>query len=164
MVITTAPSKPLQITFRRYRQSDDNAIFSLHVLVLKADNVYIGGARWDDDLKNIDQVYLQNGGEFVVAENYGEMVAMGALKRLCKTDAELKRIRVHPLYRRQGLAQMLLYILQDRAVELGYRVLRLDTLVQQIAAQQLYRKNCFVETGRTVLGGMDAVLFEKRLL
>ena len=39
----------------------------------------------------------------------------------------------------------------------------LDAAVVQTAAQQLYLKNGFRETGRTVLAGFDAILFDKQI-
>lgn len=39
----------------------------------------------------------------------------------------------------------------------------LDTTVQQTAAHTIYRKRGFSETGRTVIGGVNCILFEKDL-
>jgi ribosomal protein S18 acetylase RimI-like enzyme len=49
------------------------------------------------------------------------------------------------------------------ARHLGYRVLHLETSVLQTAAQGLYTKNGFRETGRAVLDGFDCIFYEKRL-
>ncbi len=58
---------------------------------------------------------------------------------------------------------MILDELETRALALGYTKLHLDTSVVQIAAQKLYRKNGFQETGREVHQGLECILFEKSI-
>ncbi len=151
------------MTIRQYRNSDRDQVIALHVLALQPTGTEARGGAWDEDLENIEAVYLHNGGEFLVGERNGEILAMGALRKVSSSLAEIKRMRVHPHWQRQGLGQLFLDRLQMRAIELGYTKLCLDTSLQLTAAQALYRKNGFVELGRTVLSGLDAILFEKQL-
>ena len=53
--------------------------------------------------------------------------------------------------------------LLDRARELGYRCVHLDTTVGQTAARKLYCSAGFAETGRTKYAGFDVIRFEKAL-
>ena len=101
------------------------------------------------------------GGELLVAEVDGEVVAMGAIKRVDDERAEVKRIRVDPGFRRRGLADALLRSLEDRARDLGYRRLVLDTAADAQPAQRQFEKHPFRRTGTTVLGGFDTLLYEK---
>ena len=87
----------------------------------------------------------------------------GALLRLSTDTAEIKRMRVHPDFQRQGFGQEVLGALEARAVELGYAVLRLDTTVIQVAAQGFYLTNSYSEIGRTMVGEFDVILYEKVL-
>jgi GNAT superfamily N-acetyltransferase len=149
---------------RRYGASDHDAVWQLHNVALWKVGAHAGNGPWDDDLHKIEEVYLDNGGEFLVGLVDGRIVAMGAIRRLTGEKAEVKRMRVHPDYQRRGLGQQILTALEDRARELGYRTLVLDTAVIQTAARQLYLKNGYHETGRTVLAGFDAIMFEKQLI
>jgi ribosomal protein S18 acetylase RimI-like enzyme len=106
---------------------------------------------------------LESGGEFLVGETDGRIVAMGALRRVNATTALVKRMRVLPAFQRRGWGQMILTALEQRAVELGYRTLELDTTEQQIAAIAFYRKNRYVETGRRPFGQFIEILFRKEL-
>jgi ribosomal protein S18 acetylase RimI-like enzyme len=151
------------LQIRRYRPQDHDAVWNLHNVALWQVGAHAGNGPWDDDLHNIEGVYLNNGGEFLVGLLDAQIVAMGALKRISDEKAEVKRMRVHPDYQRRGFGQIILDALEARAIELGYRTLALDTAVVQTAAQQLYLKNGFHETGRTVLAGFDAILFEKQI-
>jgi ribosomal protein S18 acetylase RimI-like enzyme len=88
---------------------------------------------------------------------------MGALRRVSKECAEIKRMRVDPGFQGQGFGRAILQHLERRAAELGYRKLCLDTTTQQKAAQHLYQSHGFKETGRSTIGRFDLILFEKML-
>ena len=88
---------------------------------------------------------------------------MGALRRVDEERAEVKRIRVDPRFRRRGLADDLMRALEDRARELGYSMLVLDTAADAIPAQLLFEKHGFRRVGTTVLAGFDTLLYEKTL-
>jgi ribosomal protein S18 acetylase RimI-like enzyme len=157
------------VTFqiRRYVSSDHPAIWELHMRALGAAGAAAEGAeaeRFDADFRDIEHVYLHNRGEFLVGLCDNRIVAMGALKRLNATAAEITRMRVHPDYWRRGFGRAVLDRLQVRAIELGYQELWLDTTLQQIAAQQLYLKNGFREFRRFPVGAFEVILFEKDLL
>ena len=78
--------------------------------------------------------------------------------------AELKRMRVRPGLQGRGYGQAMLDALHRRASELGYPTLRLDTTVQQRAAQRLYLKNGYREAGRRVVGPFDCIIYEREIL
>jgi GNAT superfamily N-acetyltransferase len=149
---------------RRYEAPDHAQVWDLHNLALRQVGAHAGNGAWDDDFHKIEQAYLNSGGEFLVgALEDGRIVAMGAFRRITADKAEVKRMRVHPEFQRHGFGQQILTALEARAREMGYHILCLDTAVIQTAAQQLYLKNGYHETGRTVLAGFDAILFEKQL-
>ena len=149
---------------RQYREADHDEVWALHVLGLQQAGAYAGDGPWDDDLHQIEQVYLNNRGEFLVGTCADRIVAMGAFKRTNDECAEIKRMRVHPDFQRRGFGQIILQELEARAKALGYAVLHLDTSTVQVAAQHLYRKNGFRETGETrVMRGFMDIIFEKRI-
>jgi ribosomal protein S18 acetylase RimI-like enzyme len=132
-------------------------------LALDAVGANAGSGPWNDDLHHIEEVYLGEGGEFLVVEHHGQIVGMGALRKTDAQHAEIKRMRVHPRHWRRGLGQALLRKLEERAGQLGYRRLRLDTTIEMTAAQQLYRKNGYREAGRGRLGKFEVLYFEKEM-
>ena len=161
------------LTLRRYTPADQEAVEHLHVFVLQRTGAYLGRGPWDDDMYAIEEAYLNNGGEFLLGELDGRLVAMGALKRTGKTRAEIKRMRVHPEYQGRGYGQRILEELEARARALGYQTLHLDTSVLQVTAQKLYEKNGFREVGRATYqqqaGGdtyqpLEVILYEKPLV
>jgi GNAT superfamily N-acetyltransferase len=79
-------------------------------------------------------------GAFLVIYAAGKPVAGGGLKRDDDGVGEIKRMYVVPEARRQGLGRRLLEALEDRARELGYARIRLDTGERQPHAQAMYQR------------------------
>ncbi len=148
---------------RQFQESDLPAIRELHILGLDQTGTNIGPGPWDDDLEDIQAVYLGNKGDFLVAETRGRIVGMGAPRRRSEDEAEIKRMRVHPEKQRQGVGRSILEELEARANMLGYTRIILDTTVQQVAAIALYKSSGYTEIGRATNHGLKCVLFEKRL-
>ena len=151
------------LEIRRYQFSDHDDIWDLHIVGLQSTGAYLGNGPWDNDLRNIEGVYLHNRGEFLVGTYEGRIVAMGAFRKTSDELAEIKRMRVHPDFQGRGYGQVILHELEARALAMGYTRLHLDTSVVQVAAQKLYLKNGYEETGREVHRGLECILFEKSI-
>lgn len=149
---------------RRYRSADHDEVWELHKLALQEAGAFAGKGPWNDDLHQIERVYLHDGGEFLVGVCNSRIVAMGAFRRTGDERAEIKRMRVHPEYQRRGFGQLILQELEAQALAMGFTTLHLDTTTVQTAAQNLYRKNGYHETGETrETRGGTAIFFEKRI-
>jgi GNAT superfamily N-acetyltransferase len=70
----------------------------------------------------------------------GQPVACGCFKRLDAQRAEVKRMFVHPQWRRRGYSEQLLRALEAWARELGVQQLLLETGRRQPEAIALYHK------------------------
>ena len=146
---------------RRYEPGDKRAVRWLHDDALNEVGAHLGTGPWDDDLDEIEGVYLESGGEFLVGILEGEVIAMGAIKRVSPDAAEVKRMRVRPGLQGRGYGQAMLDALHRRAAGLGYSTLHLDTTVQQRAARRLYLKNGYREVGRGSIGPFDCIFYER---
>ena len=150
------------LEIRRYQDADNPAVWELHHLALEATGAYYPG-KWNDDLHDIQNHYLQNGGEFLVGTLDGKIVCMGAFRRKSDTLAEIKRMRVLPEYQRRGFGQIILNQLEEKAFQLGYTELCLDTTTKQIAAQKIYEKNGFTEVRRGMMPPFEVIYYHKSL-
>jgi len=148
---------------RRYRDDDHDAVWELHNLALDSVGAHGGNGPWDDDLHSIPSVYIDAAGEFLVGLVDRDIVAIGALRPSGPGQGEIKRMRVHPRFQRRGFGREILLRLENRARELGYETLHLDTTVGQTAAQALYRRHGYAETRRTQLGRFEVILFAKSI-
>ena len=150
------------LEIRRYQDADKPAVWELHRRALEATGAYFPG-KWNDDLSDIQNHYLNNGGEFLVGILDGKIVCMGAFRKKSDTLAEIKRMRVLPEYQRRGLGQAILNQLEAKAILLGYRELCLDTTTLQIAAQKMYEKNGFTEVRRGLMPPFEVIYYHKSL-
>lgn len=78
--------------------------------------------------------------EVIVAYHDGTPVSCGAIKPFSTTEAEVKRMFVHPDYRKQGIAARVLNALEGWAAELGFSSCILETGKKQPEAVALYQK------------------------
>jgi len=84
-------------------------------------------------------------GTFLVMRLHGEPVGCGGFKFDPPDAAYVKRMWISPTARGLGLGRRLLQELEQRALALGYRKLRLETEKALAEAQQLYRSSGFIE-------------------
>ena len=75
---------------------------------------------------------------FVARDGDGALVGSAAVKHLPDGTAELKRLYVRPSARGTGLGKRLATAAIERARELGYTVMRLDTLTKMETALGIY--------------------------
>ena len=87
-------------------------------------------------------------GSFLLLRLHGKPVGCGGFKRDSEGAAYIKRMWVSPDARGLGLGRRLLGALEERARELGYRKLRLETEKSLSEAQQLDRSCGYREVPR----------------
>lgn len=142
-----------RLQLRRYRPTDTDRVLELHEDAMRDVGAFVESVT-DPDLENVGEVYLDSGGEFLVGERDGRIVAMGAfrpatgyitdfLDGLPDRTAELKRMRVDPAYQQQGYGQQVYDELEQRARERRFAAMVLDTSPNQVGAQRFYEKNGF---------------------
>jgi len=150
------------LIIRQYQPTDKGSVRELHIQALEPTGAMLPGGLWnDDDLSDITNQYLTNGGEFLVGVLDNRIVCMGALKKKSDTTGEIKRMRILPDFQRKGYGQLILDRLETKARKLGYTELYLDTTTKQIPAQNFYKKNGYCEISRTVFSGLEIIFFEK---
>ncbi|GDX41307.1 hypothetical protein LBMAG21_15990 [Armatimonadota bacterium] len=79
-------------------------------------------------------------GVFAVAFSEGEPIGCGAIRPYIEDAqvAEVKRVYVEPLWRKRGVARLVMLALEVEAQNLGYRKMQLETGNIQVAAIRLY--------------------------
>src|SRR5215468_366748 len=76
---------------------------------------------------------------FLIARVDSRAVGCGALRALESGVGEVKRMFVLPEFRGRGIARQILLALEARARELNYRLVRLETGIEQPEAIGLYK-------------------------
>ncbi len=113
----------------------------------------------DRDVINIEQYYLDRGGEFWVIEDNGTIIGTSAyypclVEGNCDVKAvEIRKMYLHSKTRGQGLGKYLLGQLEKAIFDRGYREIRIETASVLTAAVKLYESSGYlpvteVETSR----------------
>jgi carbonic anhydrase len=106
----------------------------------------------------------ENRGALLLASEDGRLAGCVALRALDGSTAEMKRLYLRDAYRGRGAGLMLVEAVIRRARELGYQVLRLDTLSKMQAAQRVYESLGFTDIERYDSASPGSSRFmEKRL-
>ncbi|HJQ75352.1 MAG TPA: GNAT family N-acetyltransferase [Gaiellaceae bacterium] len=121
---------------------------------------WLGGDGWfpwgsDEELAAFGEHYEA----LLVARIDGGAVGCVALLRLSDEACEMKRLYVGPSARGAGVGRALVEASIIRARELGFRVMRLDTLPRMDAARALYLSLGFRPTERYNDNPVEGVLF-----
>lgn len=118
------------------------------------------------DLENVEQSFVAIGGDFfIVADDQEHVLGMGGFKPAPPDAVEVLRVRVHPATRRRGIGRMLMDRIEERAFELGYQKVTLDTATNQPEAVAFYEGLGYREVRRETRPEWSWTLayFEKEL-
>ena len=125
---------------------------------------WLGPEGWFVDVE-AELAALPDGYDAVLlARDGAEIVGCVALRPLGGGACEMKRLYVRPAARGTGTGRALVEASIARARELGYAVLRLDTLPTMDAARALYLSLGFREIERYNENPVEGVLFFELLL
>ena len=93
---------------------------------------------FSQELANLPGHYAPPEGCILLAEESGCFVGCVALRPLEDKICEMKRLYVKPGYLGRGIGRMLACSVIDRAREIGYEKMRLDTIATMKEARTLY--------------------------
>ena len=153
------------LVIRTYEPRDQERVWKLHVDGLRDTRAVlpVSDPKWDEDLRNIEAVYLNEGSHFWVVEQEGRITGMVAVQRKDGDTAELKRMRVAAERRRSGLGQRLLELAEGFCRQMGYRRIVLDTTDRQAAARRLYEKNGYAPVGAMPIPPLTLYFYRKEI-
>ena len=165
----------MSLSIRRFRPADRDAVDETVEAALRSADAYFEDVPALED-GDILAEYVDAGGEFLVGERAGSIVATGAFRPpkgvvTAFVDpegaAELKRMHVHPDHHRKGIGQEIYDELEARARDRGYERFVLSTTGRQEPAHGFYEANGFDRAGSTTADAagttLDILVFEKRL-
>jgi len=108
------------------------------------------------DIENLEEVYLDSGGEFTVLLRDQTIIGFFALLPAENNQVELKRLYLTAAERGRGLGKYLLELALDRARKSGHNRVYLETTSKFLEAVGLYRKYGFkTNPGATLSPGHD---------
>lgn len=120
---------------------------------------WLGPEGWFSDIEAELDALPGGYDAILVARDGGEVVGCVALRALEDGACEVKRLYVRPSARGSGAGRALIEASIARAREIGYRVMRLDTLPRMEAARALYLSFGFRPIERYNDNPIEGVLF-----
>ena len=103
-------------------------------------DAYFDADAFEEELATLPGDYSHPDGALLLAHWGGAAAGCVAFRRLDAAACEMKRMFVYPQFHGHGIGRALGQAIVDDARTAGYSVMRLDTSVRQIEAQQLYTK------------------------
>ena len=97
------------------------------------------------ELDGLPGEYAPPVGELLLGEVDGAAAGCVALRRLDEDACEMKRLYMRDRFRAKGLGGELVLAILSSARELGYKIVRLDTLPSMKGAQRLYESLGFYD-------------------
>jgi ribosomal protein S18 acetylase RimI-like enzyme len=94
--------------------------------------------NFDEELEKLENLYGPPDGCLLLASQGTQYVGCVALRRHDTTTCEMKRLYVRPGARGSGIGRLLASAIIERATQLHYIRMVLDTLPTMTAAQSLY--------------------------
>ena len=139
--------KPNEIIFRQATNQDCETIKKIVFGVLREYGLEPDCGGTDADLNDIEANYSGRGGLFEVLETpAGEIVGTVGLYPITAETVELRKMYFAREIRGLGLGKQTLQRMVERAAELGFKRIYLETNTRLKEAIGLYRKFGFTET------------------
>lgn len=109
--------------------------------------------------------YGEPDGALLIMRVDGKAAGCIALRNIADGICEMKRLYVRDAYRGLGLGKILIQAVMEKAAQLQYAYIRLDTLPSMAKAQTLYRSFGFYEIEPYVFNPIEGTKFmEAKLL
>ncbi|MFC3809853.1 tRNA pseudouridine(38-40) synthase TruA [Lacihabitans lacunae] len=101
---------------------------------------------FEEELKSLPAPYNSPTGALIVAKYEDEIIGVVGVKKLDGQTCEMKRLYLKPKYQGYGIGKALAVTIIEKAKDLGYKTMKLDTLIRLKSAVEIYKKLGFEET------------------
>ena len=127
-------------------------------------NIDLSFQNFEEELLQLKEMYSEPTGGIFLLQQGEEFIGCVAIRKKGEGIAELKRMYIQPDIRKAGAGTMLLEKALTAAKELGYQIIRLDTLATMTPAINLYNKHGFYEIDPYYFNPEEnAIFFERKL-
>lgn len=116
------------------------------------------------ELDNLPGDYKEPTGKLLLANYESKLAGCVALRMISTKICEMKRLYVKPSFRHKGIGKTLANYIICYGRELGYKIMRLDTINTMIEANSLYKNLGFKEISPYRYNPIKGVIFYELLL
>ena len=155
------------LIFRTVLASDSESVESARSLFREYSNSLdfsLCFQGFDEELAGLPGEYSPPTGRLFLATLDGNLAGCTALRRIDGNICEMKRLYLRPEFRGKGIGRQMTVEIIRAAQEMGYTLIRLDTVPAMKEAISLYRSMGFVEIEPYRENPMPGALFMERVL
>ena len=125
-------------TFRRAYNDDGKEILELVSTVLNSYGLTVSKDSTDSDLSNLEENYFTRHGWFEVIEHDNRIIGSFGIYPVNSNTCELRKMYLHPQHQGNGLGKVMMETALEKARELGYSEMILETNSRLKKANELY--------------------------
>lgn len=116
--------------------------------------------NYDREIDELEIKFAPPKSTLIIAyDENGRAVGCVGIKKFSDVICELKRLYVRPEYRKSGLGQRFTEMMIEKAREVGYKKMYLDTMPGLSAALRLYRRMGFYEIEKYYNNPVEDVIY-----
>lgn len=116
--------------------------------------------NFDREIEDLEIKFAPPLSTLIIAHNEdGKAVGCVGIKKFSEDVCELKRLYVRQEYRNSGLGQLFTEMMIDKAREVGYRKMYLDTMPVLEAALRLYKRLGFYEIEKYYNNPVEKIIY-----
>ena len=118
----------------------------------------------DKDLSDLEAYYFHNGGWFAIIE-FEDLSIVGSygIYRISNNQCELRKMYLDPAHQGKGLGRLMMMDAVEKARELGYTTMILETNRKLQKAMNLYKKFGFKDYSPSHLSNRCDIGMKKKL-
>jgi putative acetyltransferase len=135
----------MNIKLRKAGIGDEKIILQLVEDVLSGFGLKTNPEATDRDISDLNKYYFDNNGWFSVLEDDGEIIGSYGIYKIDKIKCELRKMYLLHEYQGKGLGKLMMETAFNKARELGYIEMILETNKLLTKARGLYQKYGFKE-------------------
>ena len=162
--MNTETSNPLSFS---YLEASEPAHYEAAIVLIKAYMAFLNEdlcfQSVDAELQNLPAMYSGPTGSLILCRTTGgEFIGMVAIRQKGEMVCEMKRLYVLPGYQGHGIGKKLSQKIIEKARQLNYRTMVLDTLERLQPALQLYTQLGFTRTAAYYQNPLPGVVYMKK--
>lgn len=115
--------------------------------------------NYDREIEELEEKYSPPYNNLTVVLDGDTAVACVGIKKFSDEICELKRLYVRPEYRKHGLGRYLTEMMIEKARQIGYKYMYLDTMPGLKSAVRLYERMGFYEIEKYYPNPVDKVIY-----
>lgn len=152
------------LNYREAKTGDEVQVLKLIQVVLSEYNLNLEPQGADKDVTDLNLNYFNNNGWFQVVEDSGKIIGSVGVYKIDEDECELRKMYLYPEYHEKGIGSALMRNALEKAKELGYKYITLQTNSLLNKALPVYKKYGFVNDNSVQVCSRCDIAMKRELL